>query len=282
MVRLRLIRTGQDEYRIEGLDRGALEDVARILIRYVKDITKGGYGAFRFARFLDLIAAKNLERMRIKKEEPEVSPEQRYLNEIKRKIRTCIKDLKEDCSLTRYHAVDTLGKIGPDAKAAVPAIIKALKDDNALVRGGATEALAEIAPYNRDVVLALIEALKDKEPQVRGAAAKALSRIGPPAKDAVPALVKSLGDKHVRGRAALALWKIGYRNPVPALIMALEDDYATVRGEAAEILGNIAEVDDEAASLALTRALVDKDRWVREKAAEALEKINKTKSLQLE
>ena len=279
---MKLIRTGENEYRIEGLDRGALEDIAKILIRYVKDARKRGYGGFRFDRFLQLIATRNLLRMRIKKEKPEVSPEQRYLNEIKRKIRTCIKDLKEDYSLARYHAVDTLGKIGSDAKATVPAIIKALKDDNALVRGGATEALAEIDPHNRDVVLELIEALEDKEPQVRWAAAKALSVIGPPAKDAVPALVKSLGDKHVRGRAALALWKIGYRNPVPALIMALEDDYGSVRGEAAEILGNIAEVDDEAALLALTRALVDKDRWVREKATEALKKIDKTKSLKLE
>ena len=106
--------------------------------------------------------------------------------------------------------------------------------------------------------------------------------IGPPAKDAVPALVKSLGDKHVRGKAALALWKIGYRNPVPALIMALEDDYGSVRGEAAEILGNIAEVDDEAASLALKKALRDKHPWVREKADKALENINKTKSRKME
>jgi vesicle coat complex subunit len=282
MGKMKLVRTGENEYRIEGLDRGTLEDVAKILIQVVKDARKKGYGGFRFDPFLELIATSKIERMRIKKEKPEVSPEQRYLNEIKRKIRTCIKDLKEDYSLARYHAVDTLGKIGPDAKAAVPAIIRALKDDHALVRSGATEALAEIDPGNRDVVLALIEALEDKEPQVRGAAAEALSMIGPPAKNAVPALVKSLGDKHVRGRAALALWKIGYRNPVPALIMALEDEFASVRGEAAEILGNIAEVDDEAASLALTRALVDKQPWVREKATEALKKIDKTKSLKLE
>jgi hypothetical protein len=177
MGRMRLNRTGENEYRIEGLDRGALEDVARILIRYVKDARKRGYGGFRFDRFLDLIATKNLERMRIKKEEPEVSPEQRYLNEIERKIKTCIKDLKDDYSLARYHAVETLGQIGPEAKAAVPSLIKALKDSNRLVRGGATQALAEIDPHNTDVVQALIAALEDKEPQVRVAAAAALEKI---------------------------------------------------------------------------------------------------------
>jgi len=162
--RLRLIRTGENEYRIEGLDRRTLEDVAKILIQVVKDARKKSHGGFRFDRFLQLVTTSKIERMRIKKEKPEVSPEQRYLNEIKRNIRTCIKDLKEDYSLTRYHAVDTLGKIGPDAKAAVPALIKALKDSHMLVRGGATEALAEIDPDNSDVVLALIEALEDKEP----------------------------------------------------------------------------------------------------------------------
>ena len=65
---MKLIRTGENEYRIEGLDRGTLEDVAKILIKVVKDARKRGYGGFRFDRFLDLIAMKNLERMKIKKD----------------------------------------------------------------------------------------------------------------------------------------------------------------------------------------------------------------------
>ena len=67
MGRLRLIRTGDNEYRIEGLDRGTLEDIAKILIKVVKDARKRGHGGFRFDQFLQLIATRNLERMRIKK-----------------------------------------------------------------------------------------------------------------------------------------------------------------------------------------------------------------------
>ena len=67
---MKLIRTGENEYRIEGLDRDALEDIAKILIKFVKDARKRGYDGFRFDRFLELIATKNLERIRIKKDVP--------------------------------------------------------------------------------------------------------------------------------------------------------------------------------------------------------------------
>ena len=46
--------------------------------------------------------------------------------------------------MVRSKAVEALGKIGPKAEKAVPALIQALKDKDAWVRKAAKEALAKI------------------------------------------------------------------------------------------------------------------------------------------
>ena len=69
MSRMRLTRTGDNEYRIEGLDRDTLGSVAKVLKWYITRAKKKGYFGYPFDRFLDLIATKNLERMRVKKDQ---------------------------------------------------------------------------------------------------------------------------------------------------------------------------------------------------------------------
>ena len=59
----------------------------------------------------------------------------------------------------RQTAAGALGKIGPEAKAAVPDLSKALKDEDKYVRQTAVRALGDIGPEARDAVPALIEAL---------------------------------------------------------------------------------------------------------------------------
>jgi HEAT repeat protein len=56
------------------------------------------------------------------------------------------KALKDDDESVRYRVARALGHIGPDAKAAIPALIEALKEPDARVRVAAAEALMEIDP----------------------------------------------------------------------------------------------------------------------------------------
>ena len=64
----------------------------------------------------------------------------------------------------------------------------------------AVVALGKIGPEAKDAVPALTELLNDKNENVRSAAAIALGGIGPAAKSAVPALTKLLKDGESVGR----------------------------------------------------------------------------------
>src|SRR5205823_4902352 len=79
----------------------------------------------------------------------------------------------------RQKAALALGKMGPKAKAAVPALIDALKDKKDRVRRFSAKALGDVGPEAKAAVPALIEALRDD--QVRAMAGYALKRIDPEA-----------------------------------------------------------------------------------------------------
>jgi HEAT repeat protein len=85
--------------------------------------------------------------------------------------------LKDQDPKVRYTAVSHLGKFGPTAKEAVPALTATLKDPDTSVRIGATYALARIGPDAEAAVPALKDALKDKDREVREGAAYALKQI---------------------------------------------------------------------------------------------------------
>ncbi len=88
--------------------------------------------------------------------------------------------------------------------------LKALHDPDARIRIKAVESLGNVGTDNPATVPALIRALDDREAQVRGAAALALLKIGPEAQEAIPALQKTLQDKDakVRSYATKALERI--------------------------------------------------------------------------
>ena len=75
-------------------------------------------------------------------------------------------------------SAEALGRIGPDAKEAVPALIAALKDENwrcpLLV---SALALGMIGPEAKEAVPALTAALEDKDERVRLASAQAIQAI---------------------------------------------------------------------------------------------------------
>ena len=86
---------------------------------------------------------------------------------------------------TRSTAATQLGKIGSEAKAAVPALTDALKDKHGQVRTAVAEALGKIGAEAKTAVPALTDALKDKDERVRETTALSLGLIGPAAKAAM-------------------------------------------------------------------------------------------------
>jgi HEAT repeat protein len=94
--------------------------------------------------------------------------------------------------------VGTLGKMGPVAKGAVramtTALVQALKTRDRKYRDMVIAALAQVEPEAK-AAPALIEALKDKDKTTRLQAIEALAIIGPEAERAVSALAKTLDDK---------------------------------------------------------------------------------------
>ena len=78
----------------------------------------------------------------------------------------------------RIKAVESLGNVGVENPATVPALIKTLDDREARVRGAAVLALLKIGPDAQEAIPALQRALNDKDPKVRAHANKALERIG--------------------------------------------------------------------------------------------------------
>jgi len=112
----------------------------------------------------------------------------------------------------RRAATYALGKIGPEAKAALAAI--QANADNEELRPVSLWAMVLISPQDAEIVAkavpALAAALRREQPIVRFEAAQALGKIGPPAVAALPAL-EALGedpDMHVRNAAAAAIQKI--------------------------------------------------------------------------
>jgi HEAT repeat protein len=77
----------------------------------------------------------------------------------------------------RIKAVESLGNVGTDNPATVPALIKALDDREARVRAAAVLALLKIGPEAQEAVPALRKTLQDKDAKVRAYATKTLERI---------------------------------------------------------------------------------------------------------
>ena len=180
----------------------------------------------------------------------------------------------------RSRAAGALGRIGPAAKDAVPALIEALKAKKDpkyffVVRASAAFALGEIRPATKGTVRALAEALKDAGSSVGSKVTAALGKIGPNAKEAVPALIARLDggkskSRSVRLESISALSKIG-----PVAIPALLE--ASKNGTTVSIFGDsaipvLARMGVSAVS-GLKKALKHKSEKVRLTAAASLGQI---------
>lgn len=109
-------------------------------------------------------------------------------------------------------ATDLGAEFGPDAKPAVPDLAKRLFDPFAAVRSASAEALGRVGPDAKAAVRPLLALLDGDEPGfVHSAACEALGLIRPEDKDAVVATLKAKlksSDALVRAHAALALLRV--------------------------------------------------------------------------
>jgi HEAT repeat protein len=163
-------------------------------------------------------------------------------------------------------AAYTLGEIGQAAAEAVPALNRLLaREDTETIatRFQAARALWAIAQQTKDILPVLAEALKDEDPDLNRQAAETLAKMAAklPAADAalkqqlrertVPHLIRLLSQEKadpVRTTAATTLGSLGLeaQAAVPALMQALEEEDAELRGSAAEALGKIGAAETEA------------------------------------
>jgi HEAT repeat protein len=173
--------------------------------------------------------------------------------------------LKAESRDTRSHAASRFAWIGPEAKAAVPALIEALGDEHP-VPTDAARSLAAIGPAG---VPQILGALKHPKPRVRAYAAYALELMEPkgPA-EAVPVLAQTLWDPvlEVRFAAAQAIMRIDPKSThrtkaVAVLAEAIKDkDHSREAVWAVKQIGPPA----EAALPALVPLLWDDNREARD------------------
>lgn len=162
-----------------------------------------------------------------------------------------------------------LGKIGAEARAAVPVLTAILKDRDE-DRGIRHASALVLTKVGSTAISSLTELLKDQDTHTQWFAAWALGEIGPEAHTAIPALVDLLkqNNEPVRQCVARALGKTG-PEAVPALIELLKDRDVLVRWAAVNGLAEIRPATTNAAT-ALTQLLKDKNQEIRDVAASAL------------
>jgi len=112
----------------------------------------------------------------------------------------------------RLEAARALGKLGPAAAVAVPALIVALQERNLKLRLAAVTALGGVGTAAAPAIPALAVAMAGVHLVLARLAAQALSRIGRPAIATLVDLLQS-SDSYVRREATWALGEIG-----PALL----------------------------------------------------------------
>ncbi|MBI2267673.1 MAG: HEAT repeat domain-containing protein [Armatimonadetes bacterium] len=200
-----------------------------------------------------------------------------------------ILSLAEMCSSeharTRKYAAEALGKIGPEAREAIPALLLLLEEveddweeddwESAYsIRNSAAWALGKIGTH---ALPALLSALKNENEWTRLAAAKALEVMGAEACEAVAAQTEALQDAEmsVRCRVAGALWNLGVENQkiLPTLLSATRNDCGENRCHAVRSLGKAGPTRVREAIPALVSALKDQNGSVKTEAIEALREI---------
>ena len=112
-----------------------------------------------------------------------------------------IQTLKTGTASSRVAASDALGRMGPEAKSALPELIELVRDgkNNSALRCQATMTIGHIGPEGDAAVLVLLNALKGADDTLRSRSALALIAIAPNNEAVLAALVAALKDKKYPG-----------------------------------------------------------------------------------
>jgi HEAT repeat protein len=214
-------------------------------------------------------------------------------------VPTLVAALADSHRENRSVAAYLLGKIGPEAEAAVPALLEMLKESVRPVRGQsdpsqrasdsppcrAARALGKIAKTD-EIIAAVAELLASEDVDMIAAAADGLADIGEPAVVALPALMTAY-DRALRAdepyplffSVPRALWRIARNSPrarevVDVLIASLDSKNASVRDLGACVLAKFGPT--ATAALPKLAALADDSNAdVRTAVAAALRAIDK-------
>lgn len=145
------------------------------------------------------------------------------------------------------------------------------------MRSGAIDLLGRMGPNAKAAVPALIQALEDKRMPERGEAARSLGWIGPEAKAAIPALKSSLQDPDasLRLESLVALARIDHQDEshIAALSECLKNESASVRIAAVRALGGLGDRAKPAVPELRRLALNDDDQSVLREVIQALEAL---------
>ncbi len=201
-----------------------------------------------------------------------------------------------DSSSVRNDVVDVLGQIGEilakngeSTDAIRDALIASLNDDSTKVRTNAIGELSDIRAGSAETFTALIEALSDGSGNVRASAEDALIELGEDAAEAItPMLVDAftnIQSSKTRVQVVDVLGAIGEELiddgksgdiVVKPILVALRDAAEDVRRNAADELGEMRATSPEVKT-ALTNALNDSSKAVRDAAKKALRRIESAK-----
>jgi len=201
-----------------------------------------------------------------------------------------------DSSSVRNDVVDVLGRIGKilakkgeSTDTIRDALIASLNDDSTKVRTNAIGELSDIRAASTETFTALIRALSDGSGNVRASAEDALIELGEDAAEAItPMLVDAftnIQSSKTRVQVVDVLGAIGEELiddgqsgeiVVKPILVALRDAAEDVRRNAADEFGEMRATSPEVKT-ALTNALNDSSKAVRDAAKKALRRIESAK-----
>ncbi len=189
-------------------------------------------------------------------------------------------------ALVRGFAAEALGKIGPEARAAVPALLAMVKHrDTVNHRSMAVTALAAIdVPPRAEVSAALSAALSDAEEETQAAAARAVAALGlavppaPPPVDPATATLRALDDADPQARGAAVLRVKRATAPIdprwlPGLTRALGHPDPLTRRYAAEALGRAGPAAEASVDALVEALLASSEPGLAREAARALVQV---------
>ena len=201
-----------------------------------------------------------------------------------------------DSSSARDDVIDVLGRIGEilakngqSTDTIRDALIASLNDNSTKVRTNAIDELSDIRAASTETFTALIGVLSDGSDSVRARAEDALIELGEHAATTIaPLLADALTNSQssvTRGHVVDVLGGIGEalvddgnsgEMVVEPILVALRDTAEDVRRNAADELGEMRATSPEVRT-ALTQALKDSSKAVRDAAQKAIRRIEKAK-----